>query len=241
MIMKLEESLPILKKGLLFRNLSDSEILEVIGTMSPSLREFSKRTVIAQDGEPLNRIGILLTGCVYLSHVDPDGNNNLMERLVEGEAFGLLNAVGRYKMHIGVTATEQTKVLFLEVDQLLRKHVLTAPVQIRFLQNLTLAMAHAAHRLTIRLEDSIRRPMRQKIQDYLSDEYHKSGKRTFVIPLNRQSLADFLFVDRSAMSSELCQMRDEGLLKFEKSRFELLVEMPISEEEKDPNDNEDAE
>ena len=71
---------------------------------------------------------------------------------------------------------------------------------------------------------------------YLSAQYHKAGGRVFSIPLNRQELADFLFVDRSAMSKELCRMRDEGLLKFEKSRFELLVEMPITDEEKDPNE-----
>ena len=63
----------------------------------------------------------------------------------------------------------------------------------------------------------------------------KAGSRTFSIPLNRQDLADFLFVDRSAMSNELCKMRDEGLVKFEKSNFELLIEMPITEEERDPN------
>ena len=77
--------------------------------------------------------------------------------------------------------------------------------------------------------------MRDRLQDYLSGQFHKAGKRTFAIPLNRQNLADFLFVDRSAMSNELCKMWDEGLLKFEKSKFELLIEMPITEEEPDPN------
>lgn len=121
------------------------------------------------------------------------------------------------------------------MDQLLRDHVLTAPVQIRFLQNLTLAAAQQAYRLTRKLEDSIRRSTRDRLQDYLSQQYHNAGSRTFTIPLNRQDLADFLFVDRSAMSNELCKMRDEGLLKFEKSKFELLIEMPITEEEQDPN------
>lgn len=104
------------------------------------------------------------------------------------------------------------------------------------MQNLTLAVAQKAQRLTKKLEDSIRRTTRERLQDYLSAQYHKAGSRTFVIPLNRQDLADFLFVDRSAMSNELCKMRDEGLLKFEKSRFELLVQMPITDHEPDPNE-----
>ena len=158
-----------------------------------------------------------------------------MENLGEGEPIGLLNAVGEYRLHISAETTAETEILFLNVSQLLRKNVLTAPVQIRFLQNLTVAVAQQAHRLTRKLEDSIRRSMRDRLQDYLSGQFHKAGKRTFAIPLNRQDLADFLFVDRSAMSNELCKMRDEGLLKFEKSKFELLIEMPITEEEPDPN------
>ena len=85
--------------------------------------------------------------------------------------------------------------------------------------------------LAKKLEESIRRSTRERLTDYLSHEYHKAGERVFSIPLNRQDLADFLFVDRSALSAELCKMRDEGLLKFDKSKFELLIEMPITEED----------
>lgn len=188
-----------------------------------------------RDGDMMDRIGIILSGNLHLFHIDANGNSNLMENLGAGESIGLLNAIGGYRLHISAETTAETEILFLTVDQLLRKNVLTAPCQIRFLQNLTLAVAQQAHRLTRKLEDSIRRSMRERLQDYLSGQFHKAGSRTFSIPLKRQDLADFLFVDRSAMSNELCKMRDEGLLKFEKSKFELLIEMPITEEEKDPN------
>lgn len=230
-------NLDVLKSGMLFRNLSDEEIRSVIATMSPQRVYHAKRAVIAQDGDEFARIGIILRGNVHLSHVDSNGNSNLMDVLGAGDSLGELNAVGRYRLHVTITATEQTEVLFLSVDQLLRQNVLTAPTQIRFLQNLTLSMARKAQNLTRKLEESIRRSTRERLQDYLSAQFHKANSRQFVIPLNRQDLADFLFVDRSAMSNELCKMRDEGLLRFDKSRFELLVEMPISEDEPDPNDS----
>ena len=225
----------VLKQGLLFRNMEDAEILEVLETMQPRRKTYPKRTIVVRDGDLLPQVGVILSGGLHLFHIDADGNNNLMEQLGQGDSLGILNAVGGYKLHISAETTEQTEILFLTVDQLLRENVLTAPVQIRFLQNLTLAAAQQAYRLTRKLEDSIRRSTRERLQDYLSDQFHKAGSRTFSIPLNRQDLADFLFVDRSAMSNELCKMRDEGLLKFEKSKFELLIEMPITEEEKDPN------
>lgn len=234
-MVEVESILPVLRKGLLFRNMKDDEILEALAAVASHRRTYPKRTLVVRDGDAMNQVGIILSGTLHLFHVDENGNSNLMEALGVGETIGLLNAVGDYRLHISAETTEETELLFLNVSQLLRKNVLTAPVQIRFLQNLTVAVAQKAHYLTRKLEDSIRRSMRQRLQDYLSGQYHKAGTRTFAIPLKRQELADFLFVDRSAMSNELCKMRDEGLLKFEKSRFELLIEMPITQEEVDPN------
>ena len=230
-----ETMLSVLKDGLLFRNMEDAEILETLETTASHRRTYPKRTLVMRDGELMSQVGVILSGNLHLFHIDANGNSNLMEELGAGEPIGLLNAIGGYRLHISAEATKETEILFLNVSQLLRNNVLTAPVQIRFLQNLTLAVAQQAHRLTRKLEDSIRRSTRERLQDYLSDQFHKAGSRTFSIPLNRQDLADFLFVDRSAMSNELCKMRDEGLLKFEKSKFELLIEMPITEEERDPN------
>lgn len=234
-MMDRETMLSVLKGGLLFRNMEDAEILETLETTASHRRTYPKRALVMRDGDQMSQVGVILSGNLHLFHIDANGNSNLMEELGAGEPIGLLNAIGGYRLHISAEATKETEILFLNVSQLLRNNVLTAPVQIRFLQNLTLAVAQQAHRLTRKLEDSIRRSTRERLQDYLSDQFHKAGSRTFSIPLNRQDLADFLFVDRSAMSNELCKMRDEGLLKFEKSNFELLIEMPITEEERDPN------
>ena len=63
---------------------------------------------------------------------------------------------------------------------------------------------------------------REKLISYLSEEAKKQNSASITIPFNRQQLADYLSVDRSAMSNELCKMRDEGLLEFEKNRFRLF-------------------
>ena len=233
--MEQQALLSILKQGLLFQNMEDEEILEALDTMHPCRKQYPKRAPVMQDGDTLSQMGIILSGGLHLFHIDANGNNNLMEYLSVGDSVGLLNAIGGYRLHISAESTTPTEILFLSVDHLLRKNVLRSPVQIRFLQNLTLATAQQAHRLTRKLEDSIRRSTRERLKDYLSGQLHQTGNRVFSIPLNRQALADFLFVDRSAMSNELCKMRDEGLLKFEKSQFELLIEMPITEDEPDPN------
>lgn len=231
-----EKDMTGLKKSILFRNMSNGEIQTLLDIMKSKKRLFEKGETVVRDGDFTSEMSIIISGALRLFHIDSNGNSNLLEILEAGGTLGMLNAVGRYKLHLSAVATMNTELLFLNVDNLLRENVLTASVQIRFLQNLTLALAQKAHRLSVKLEESARRSTRDRIQDYLSAQYHKTRSKTFSIPLNRQELADFLFVDRSAMSNELCKMRDEGLIKFEKSKFELLIEMPITEEEADPNE-----
>ncbi|CCX38098.1 cyclic nucleotide-binding protein [Clostridium sp. CAG:1013] len=224
-----------LQNSILFQDMCQSEIETVLGKLQSYRKIFPKHAMVIQDGECLPQVGLILEGNLHLFHVDAKGNKNLMDCLGAGETLGLLNAIGGYRLHVSAEATENTELFFFSVDDLLRGNKVTLPPQIHFLQNLALATAQQAYRLTKKLEDSIRHSTREHLQDYLSEEFHKTGKRIFTIPLNRQDLADFLFVDRSAMSNELCKMREEGLIKFEKSRFELLIEMPITDAEQDPN------
>lgn len=233
---RLGVELEALRRCILFRNMTDEEIRSALEAVGARRASYARRAVIGQDGDALEEVALILSGNLHLAHADAAGNSNLMDVLGPGDTLGVLNAVGGYRLHSTITAASAAEMLFFRVDKLLRANRLTDPGQIRFVRNLTLAVAQKAQRLTKKLEDSIRRTTRERLQDYLSAQYHKAGSRTFVIPLNRQDLADFLFVDRSAMSNELCKMRDEGLLKFEKSRFELLVQMPITDHEPDPNE-----
>jgi CRP-like cAMP-binding protein len=84
------------------------------------------------------------------------------------------------------------------------------------------AISEKNRKLVQKLGYMSRRTTREKLIAYLSEEAKRQNSSEFSIPFNRQQLADFLSVDRSAMSNELCKMRDEGLLEFERSAFKLL-------------------
>ena len=119
---------------------------------------YPRRPVVGRDGDEFPEIGVILAGNVHLSHIDSNGNSNLMDVLSAGATLGELNSVGRYRLHVTITATAQTEILYLSVDRLLRKNVLTAPTQIRFLQNLTLAVASKGQYLTRKLETASAAP-----------------------------------------------------------------------------------
>ena len=91
------------------------------------------------------------------------------------------------------------------------------------IQNLFYAISVKNRSLVQKLGHMSRRTTREKLLSYLSEQAKKQGTSSFEIPFNRQQLADFLSVDRSAMSNELCKLRDEGLLSFERNRFQLYV------------------
>ena len=89
-------------------------------------------------------------------------------------------------------------------------------------QNLFYAISEKNRGLVQKLDYMSRRTTREKLISYLSEQAKKQNSASITIPFNRQQLADYLSVDRSAMSNELCKMRDDGLLEFEKNRFRLL-------------------
>ena len=76
--------------------------------------------------------------------------------------------------------------------------------------------------LTRKMGHMARRTTRDKVLSFLSAQALRAGGPAFDIPLDRQQLADYLAVDRSALSAVLSRLRDEGVLEFHKNHFRLL-------------------
>ena len=121
-----------------------------------------------------------------------------------------------------VVAIEDSVVIFFDVQRVITVCSSACKFHSLVVQNLFFAISNKNRKLVQKLGHISKRSTREKLISYLSEQSQKSNSRIFEIPFNRQQLADFLSVDRSAMSNELCKMRDEGLLEFEKNRFRLL-------------------
>lgn len=110
------------------------------------------------------------------------------------------------------------------VGNILHAGQVLTPDQARFTGNLLALMAEKNRLLTEKIRYLTQRSTRQKIMLYLSAMARKKGKATFVLPFNRQQMADFLSVDRSALSAELSKMKKEGLIDYHKDKFTLRQE-----------------
>lgn len=195
----------------------------MLGCMSATEHFYKKGEYIYRIGEQVTQMGLLLEGSIHIQREDYWGNLSILNKITPGNIIGEAYAMpGSGPIVNNVIATAPSMVLFLDVQKLMTTCSSACVFHMRMIQNLLAVLAGKNRNLAQKLGHMSRRTTRDKLLSYLSEQSMIYGKPEFDIPFNRQQLADFLSVDRSAMSNELCKMRDEGILKFEKNHFTLL-------------------
>ncbi len=220
----MKKYVPILKRTLLFAGVGEEEISSMLSCLGARLRSYKKGEYVLRQGEHLSDILVLAVGKLHIQRDDYWGNRSLLGNVSPGEMFGEAYVAPESGPLLNdVVSVEDSEVLFFDVKRI----ITTCPSACRFhslvVQNMFFAISEKNRSLVQKLGHMSKRTTREKLISYLSEEAKKQRSADFAIPFNRQQLADFLSVDRSAMSAELCKMRNEGLLDFEKNRFTLFA------------------
>ena len=213
----------ILKRTKLFAGVGDDEISAMLSCLGARLYNYKKGEYVLRQGEHLSDIIVLVEGNLHIQKDDYWGNRSILGQVAVGEMFGEAYVAPESGAILNdVVATENSTVIFFDV----RKIITTCSSGCRFhsviVQNMFFAISDKNRKLVQKLGHMSKRTTREKLISYLSEESKKQNSSSFTIPFNRQQLADFLSVDRSAMSNELCKMRDEGLIEFDKNYFKLF-------------------
>ena len=213
------------KSGPLFAGISEEGVDQVLACLSARPRHFDKQAMLLRAGDaPV--MGVVLAGSVHILQEDFWGNRSLLGRAGPGDLFAEAFAcAGVLRLPVSVEACEPTDVLLLDAGRLSAVCPAACPHHVQMILNLLRLMAEKNVGLARKVEHMARRTTRDKLLSYLSAEARRSGGSAFSIPFNRQQLADYLAVDRSAMCSELSRLRDEGLLDFHRSAFVLRQEL----------------
>ena len=221
-------SYAFLKKTSLFRGTTEDELPTLLGCIAPTYRDFAKNEIILHQGEDITSVGMVLSGRVQIIEEDFWGNRNIIADVWPGEIFGESYAfLPGELLRVSAVAAEASAVMMIDARHMLEICSSACRFHTRLVQNMLAESAKKNLALTRKLSHMSKRSTREKLLSYLSGQSLAAGCDQFEIPFNRQQLADYLCVDRSAMSNELCKMRDEGMLTFDKSSFHLKGEIRI--------------
>lgn len=207
----------------LFSGIDEKDLRGLFDCLNAAKRAYAKHAFVFRPGDGAECMGVLLTGCVHIVSEDFWGNRNIITEIRPGQVFAESYAcIEEAKLTVGAVAAEQSEVLFLSVRRILAVCPSACRFHARLIRNLLSALAEKNLVMNEKLTHITQRTTRDKLLSYLSAESQKAGSSSFLIPFNRQQFADYLSVDRSALSTELGKLRDEGVLAFNKNRFTLL-------------------
>ena len=212
-----------IKNSKLFSGITDTEIEAMLQCLSAAVKIYKKGDIIYRAGENITSVAMLLDGQIHIQKEDFWGNLSILDAVSPGELFGEVFACLEHEpMAFNAEAVKDSAVLLLDVHRVLTTCTNACRFHARLIRNLLSEIADKNRVLTQKMLHMQQRTTREKLLSYLSEQSLKRGGPSFDIPFNRQQLADFLSVDRSAMSSELGKMKNEGILDFDKNHFVLM-------------------
>ena len=220
----MKKHLSILRTSPFFSGLTDEEILSVLHCINATSINKREGNYIFRAGDSTEVMGLVLSGSALIIQEDLWGHRNILSRCKTGDFFGEPYAAKPGSvLNISVVAEENCEILMLNVRRLLVTCPTACDHHQKLVRNLVSVLANKILIFNDKITHISKRTTREKLLSYLSSESIKHSSLSFDIPFDRQQLADFLCVERAAMSVELSKLQKEGLLKTNRNHFELLT------------------
>ncbi|MDO5146997.1 MAG: Crp/Fnr family transcriptional regulator [Eubacteriales bacterium] len=221
----MENYIKLLSTSTLFQGVREEEIRSVLHCLMAVKKEYPKESYILRMGDTTSSVGLVLSGRVLLIQEDLWGRRNIITKVSPGEVFAEPFAASEDAVvNVSVVAENDCAVLWININRILSICPSACSHHTQIIRNLVSLLAKKAMILNSKITHMSRRSTREKLLSYLSSEAIRQKKLTFDIEYDRQQLADFLCVDRSAMSVELSKLQKEGTLKYHRNHFSLSVD-----------------
>ena len=210
-------------KSPLFDGIKPEDRKAMLGCIGYHVSTYKKGDIVAFEAENIRHIGIVLSGSVDMVKEDLWGNKTMLLRTWKDEMFGETFACGEDNLSI-VTflVSEDAKILFIPFDRVMHSCTMACAFHHQLIENMVHIIANKNRDLMRKVEVVSKRTIREKILAYLSIQAQVRESRYFEIPLGRVELAEYLCVDRSALTRELVKMKNEGLIDYHKNCFRML-------------------
>ena len=207
----------------LFHGIKPDERNAMLSCIGYHIGTFPKGDIVAFEGDNLKHIGIIVSGAVDMVKEDLWGNKTMLVRMRKDKLFGETFACGSDNLSV-VTflVSEDAKILFMPFDRVMHSCTMACQFHHRLIENMVKIIADKNRDLMRKIDVVSKRTIREKLLAYLSIQAQVQGSRYFEIPLGRVELAEYLCVDRSALTRELTKMKEDGLIDYDKNCFRIL-------------------
>ncbi len=228
---KMTNYLPLLKKVSLFKEIREEELIPLLTCLETQEKNYKNEEIIFKLGDSVERIGIVLEGRVEVVKENIAGDRHIIAVLEVGKLFGEgIVCTSKRLSPVTVRSRSHTKILFVPFERLVRSCSKGCTHHVTLIKNMMGILGEKNYYLNQKMDYLVLKGMRQKLATYLLDEASSQGQEAFNIGLNRNELADYLNVSRSAMCRELSRMKEEGLIDYYKNGFKILDTKMLSQE-----------
>jgi CRP-like cAMP-binding protein len=212
-----------LKQSPLFQGVSEEELSSLVKCLGCTRKSYGKGEAVCITGDFVREIGIVVSGRVRLIKDDAWGNSNIITEVTEGGMFAEAVVCGGVGvLPVTVVAAADTEVCFMDFQRVISTCSSACVFHTLLIRNMIGVFARKNIMLEGKMEHITKRTTREKLLSYLSEQSKLRGGKSFEIPFDRQGLADYLSVERSALSAEMSRLKTERIISYRKSRFELL-------------------
>ena len=217
-------NIDVIKKAYIFQGITDNELDGMLKCFSSRVKYYKKGEYIYCAGTPITSLGLVVNGSIIVEYNDLWGNHSVLDCVTAGGIFAENYALSYGEiLMVDIVANEESEILFLDTSTVLATCHHACSCHQKFIRNLLALAAAKSLNLSRHIIHISSKNIRGRVLSYLSLCASSNSNYEFDIIYDRQQLADYLCVDRSALSAELSKMKKEGLLDFKKNHFILNV------------------
>ncbi|MGI6747543.1 MAG: Crp/Fnr family transcriptional regulator [Anaerovoracaceae bacterium] len=219
----MKNNIKTLMKSPLFQGISQQDIESVLKCLGATEKKYKKNEVILLAGKKVDSVGVLVEGNAQITRDDAEGNRTILSELEKADLFAEAYVAASYaEIPVTVIATSDCRIVWIPFTRIVGTCTSSCEFHRILIQNMMRVIAIKNIFMNEKMRILSCKTTKEKLMTYLNDYSERVGKNKFKIPFSRSELADFLGVDRSAMSRELSKLRDAGYIRYNKNEFELL-------------------
>jgi len=213
----------IVSESLIFKDILPDELGILLKCLNSVKKSFRRGDYALMGGEKVTHIGVVLKGSADIVQEDALGRKNIVTKIIPGGVFGEgIAASNLAESPVSVIACEDTDILFLGYNHMIERCEANCNFHTRLIANMLELMSNKIIMLNRKLNYSLMKTIREKIVNFMIESYGVNKSKSFLLPYNREELANYFSVDRSSLSRELAKMKEEGLIEFNKNKFILF-------------------